>query len=88
MAVLLTNALNDRLGSAAGEGGIGAAANIPAEARAKVLPLMADAFGSTFTWALVLIGVAFLPALLLPRHPPEPVEDDDEAPAEPLLVHA
>ena len=88
MAVLLTNALNSRLGSSAGEGGIGAAANIPAEARAKVLPLMADAFGSTFTWAVVLIGVAFIPALLLPRRAPDPVDDEDGMSAEPVLVHA
>jgi EmrB/QacA subfamily drug resistance transporter len=85
MAVLLTNALSSRLPGAGG--GIGAAASIPDEARARVLPLMADAFGSTFMWAVVLIGVAFLPALLLPRHPPVPVDDDD-TPAEPILMHA
>ena len=49
---------------------------------------MADAFATTFTWALVLVGLAFLPALLLPRHRPEPVEDDDGTPAEALMVHA
>src|SRR4051794_22089957 len=61
MAVLLTNAIKNRLGAGAGEGGIGAAA-IPAEQRGQVLPLMADAFASTFTWALVLVGLAFIPA--------------------------
>jgi EmrB/QacA subfamily drug resistance transporter len=86
MAVLLTNALKDRLGAG---GGIGAAAAIPADARDRVLPLMADAFGSTFTWALVLIGVAFVPALLLPRRKPDPIEDEDDGIAgEPVLVHA
>jgi EmrB/QacA subfamily drug resistance transporter len=88
MAVLLTNALSSRLPGAGG-GGIGAAAAIPPEQRDRVLPLMADAFGSTVTWAVVLVGVAFLPALLLPRHKPEPVEEDDDGtPAEALLVHA
>jgi MFS family permease len=87
MAVLLTNALSSRVPGAGG--GIGAAASIPAAERARVLPLMADAFGATFTWALVLVGAAFLPALLLPRHRPAPVEDDDEGtPAEALMVHA
>jgi hypothetical protein len=86
MAVVLTNALSSRL-PGSGHGGIGAAANIPPAARATVLPLMADAFGSTFLWAIVLIGVAFVPALLLPRRKPEPLDDDEPA-AEPLLVHA
>jgi EmrB/QacA subfamily drug resistance transporter len=86
MAVLLTHALSSRVPGAGG--GIGAAAAIPPEARAKVLPLMADAFGATFTWALVLVGAAFLPALLLPRHKPEPVEDEDDGlPAEAVMVH-
>jgi EmrB/QacA subfamily drug resistance transporter len=86
MAVLLTNALSSRLPGAGG--GIGAAASIPPDQRAQVLPLMADAFASTFTWALVLVLLAFIPALLLPRHKPEPVEDEDGAPAEALMVHA
>jgi MFS family permease len=87
MAVLLTNALSSRIPGAGG--GIGAAASIPAAARARVLPLMADAFGSTFTCALVLVGLAFLPALLLPRRKPDPVEEEDDdggTPAEALLV--
>jgi EmrB/QacA subfamily drug resistance transporter len=87
MAVLLTNALASRVPGAGG--GIGAAASLSPAERASVLPLMADAFGSTFTWALVLVCVAFLPALLLPRHKPEPVEDEaDTTPAEAVMVHA
>jgi hypothetical protein len=88
MAVVLTGALKSRL-PGAGEGGIGAVASIPPAARARVLPLMADAFGSTFLWSIVLIAVAFVPALLLPRRKPDPVDDDgDEPAAEALLVHA
>jgi MFS family permease len=87
MAVLLTNALSSRLPGTGG--GIGAAASIPADQRARVLPLMADAFASTFTWALVLVGLAFIPALFLPRRRPDPVEEDDDGtPAEALMVHA
>src|SRR4051812_16942379 len=62
MAVLLTNALSSRLPGTGG-GGIGAAAAAPP----RVMNLVADAFGSTFTWALVLVLVAFVPAVLLPR---------------------
>jgi hypothetical protein len=40
--------------------------------------LMADAFGATFWWAVALVTVAFVVALvLLPKRKPEPVEEDD-----------
>jgi EmrB/QacA subfamily drug resistance transporter len=84
MAVLLTNALASRLPGSGG-GGIGAAAAAPPAVMEKV----ADAFGATFVWSLVLVLVAFVPALLLPRHKPEPVEDEEEDAAEAaVLVHA
>jgi EmrB/QacA subfamily drug resistance transporter len=87
MAVLLTRAMTARLPQS-GEGGLGAVQNVPPEARAQVMPLLSDAFASTFTWALVFVGVAIIPALLLPRRRPEPLDDEDEAGAAPLLVHA
>ena len=52
--------------------------------------MMADAFGATFWWALALVVLAFLAALALPKHKPEPVHDPDdpdgEAAAAPVLV--
>jgi hypothetical protein len=89
MAVLLTHAMDSRLPGTGG-GGLGGVQSIPPDARARVLPLLSDAFASTFTWALVLICLAIVPALLLPRHKPVPLDDDDEtdADAAPLLVHA
>jgi EmrB/QacA subfamily drug resistance transporter len=84
MAVLLTNALSSRLPGSGG-GGIGAAAAAPPAVMEKV----ADAFGATFVWSLVLVLVAFVPAVLLPRHKPEPVEDEEAAAGEAaVLVHA
>lgn len=48
---------------------------------------MAEAFGSTFWWALALVAIAFVVATaLLPRERPEPV-DDPAAEAAPALVH-
>ncbi|WP_246052745.1 DHA2 family efflux MFS transporter permease subunit [Actinocorallia herbida] len=70
MSVLLTTQLQDRLGGGA-EGGIGAAANVPPEAAALILPKIADAFGATFWWATGLIVLAFIPALFLSRSKPE-----------------
>ena len=93
LSVLLVDALTDRLPPQPGGGeGLGAAASMPADVREQVAPLMADAFGATFWWALALLGVAFLASFLLPRHKPEPVFDPDDeetdATQAPVLVHA
>ena len=52
---------------------------------------MAEAFGSTFWWALALVVVAFVVSTpLLPKQKPEPVEDpdapEDAEAAAPVLV--
>jgi EmrB/QacA subfamily drug resistance transporter len=88
MSVLLANAIASRLG--AGSGGIGAAAAVPPDQRARVADQLADAFGATYWWALGLVIVAFAIATpLLPKRKPAPVEDpaaEAGAPA-PVLVH-
>jgi EmrB/QacA subfamily drug resistance transporter len=76
LSVLLTNALADKLGGHGG--GIGAAAAVPPSVRARIADPMAAAFGTTFWYALALVGVAFVVALiLLPKSKPEPVHDPD-----------
>jgi len=90
LSVLLTNAIADKLPGA--EGGTAALAAIPPEQRAQAAPLVADAFGSVFVWALVFVALAAIPAFFLPRTKPVPVEDDDAdaegAGAAPVLMHA
>jgi len=92
MSVILTVALNDRLGAEAGSGGSpesglgGTGANLPLEVR----DLMTGAFTHTFWWATALVVPALLAAFLLPRRKPKPVEDEEEgegSPA-PILMHA
>ena len=87
LSVVLANAISSRLG---GGGGIGAAATVPPDQRAQVADTLADAFGSTYWWALALVVVAFAIATpLLPKDKPPRVEDPDAdaaAPA-PVLVH-
>jgi hypothetical protein len=63
---------------------------VPEDARAQIAPLMADAFGATFWWAVGLLAVAFAAAFLLPRTKPEPPADEALLPdaAAPVLVHA
>jgi hypothetical protein len=69
LSVLLASALTAQLGSAGG-GGIGSSANVSPAARAHVAPLMADAFGQTFWWALGLLVVALLFSAVLPKRKP------------------
>jgi EmrB/QacA subfamily drug resistance transporter len=76
LSVLLANALSSRLPG--GEGGIGAASAVPPDVRAQIAGPMADAFASTFWWALVLVAVALVVAiLLLPKKRPAPVVDPE-----------
>jgi EmrB/QacA subfamily drug resistance transporter len=77
LTVLLTHALASRLPQGGGDG-LGAAANVPAAVRERIAPLMADAFGATFWWAVALLVVAFPAAALLPRRKPDPVYDPDD----------
>jgi EmrB/QacA subfamily drug resistance transporter len=87
LSVLLANALASRVG---GNGGIGSAVAAPPGERAQVAEKMADAFASTFWWALALLGIALVVAVLfLPKSKPEPIFDpDDEIADEPVLVMA
>jgi predicted MFS family arabinose efflux permease len=67
LSVLLQHAITSRL---PGSGGIGAAQNVPPAVHAVIAPKLADAFGVTFWVATAMIALAFVPALLLPRHRP------------------
>jgi EmrB/QacA subfamily drug resistance transporter len=78
LAVILQHQITSRV-PASGGGGISAAQNVPPSARAQVVPEIAGAFAHTFWWALGATLLAFLPALLLPRHIPEPAEREDPA---------
>jgi len=68
MSEILSTQLASRLPSInTGRGGLGAAQSVPPELRAKAAPLIADAFQSTLVWSLVMLAVAIVPALFLPR---------------------
>jgi EmrB/QacA subfamily drug resistance transporter len=88
LTVILTHELSTRLPAGGGEG----LGSVPADARAQIAPLMADAFGATFWWALGLLLIAFVAAFLLPRAKPEPPADEEgrspEEAAAPVLIHA
>jgi EmrB/QacA subfamily drug resistance transporter len=89
LSVILVNELTDRLPQGGGGGdGLGAA-NVPDRVREQIAPLMADAFGATFWWALGLLVLAFLAAFLLPFHKTEALDepaDGEEAEAAPVVI--
>jgi EmrB/QacA subfamily drug resistance transporter len=70
LSVVLTHQLASRLPGSA-EGGLGAAQSLPAGARDRIAPDLAQAFGHTFWWAAAIIALAVIPALLLPRSKPQ-----------------
>ena len=87
LSVLLTHEIVSHLGGGGG-GGIGR--TLPPAVRERVAPDLAAAFGATFWYALALIVVAFVVAIvLLPKQKPEPLDDPDApeaAEAAPVLV--
>lgn len=66
LSVTLARALAERLPSAPAQGGEGAVMQIPEAVREQIAPLMAEAYGYTFWWAVGLLAIAFLAAFLLP----------------------
>jgi EmrB/QacA subfamily drug resistance transporter len=75
LSVILYNATTDKLAplvqQAAAQGtpppALNSIKDLPEPARSTVANLLADAFSSTLVWALVLLAIAFIPALFLPR---------------------
>jgi EmrB/QacA subfamily drug resistance transporter len=70
LSVILASAITSNLvsvlgqrASGSGSGGIGTLQHLPPRAHAAIVGPLADAFASTFVWALVLILVAVIPAV-------------------------
>jgi EmrB/QacA subfamily drug resistance transporter len=59
--------------------------DLPEQVRQLIAPPMADAYSSTFVWAVALLALAFIPAMFLPRGkaavtPVEPATGADNEP--------
>jgi MFS family permease len=69
LSVILASAITSNLSSIAGlhasrsgSGGLAALQHLPAGAHSLIATPLANAFASTFVWALVMIVIAFIPA--------------------------
>ena len=70
LSVILVSAITSNLSaivgshaSGSGSGGLATLQHLPARAHAAIAGPLADAFASTFVWALVLILIALIPAV-------------------------
>jgi EmrB/QacA subfamily drug resistance transporter len=89
VSVVLTRQLTAHLPSSGGRTGLAAAQSVPAGARGRVAPILADAFGHTFWWAFAIIVCAFVPAAFLSRRRPvAPTPETAAAAAAPAPVDA
>jgi EmrB/QacA subfamily drug resistance transporter len=79
LSVILASEITSHLGSA-GSGGLEAVRELSAAQQAAANGPLADAFASTFVWGLVLLGVAFIPALAMALGKWETAEGDSPAP--------
>lgn len=99
MSVILTNQILNNQAATAYNGvvqGVVPADQVPPEVLAAGQSGLAEAFGSTFTVAVVLVALCLIPALFLPRskkalqtdtHGQEGDEDGDAAQAPPIVMH-
>ena len=76
LAIVLQRAIAANAGLG---GGIGTLAALPDDARTRVAPALASAFGRTFWVALVLVGAAIVPAVLLPAVRKAPARQGDDS---------
>jgi EmrB/QacA subfamily drug resistance transporter len=86
ISVILSSELSHRLPTTGARGGLGAAQGVPPELKSTLNPLISDAFGATFVWATVLLAIAFIPALFLPRGKPPIVVEPGEPAETPATV--
>ncbi|OPC80382.1 MFS transporter [Embleya scabrispora] len=70
MSVLLAGSMRDGLPAGQGAGGLGELHTLSPDVVVAVGPALADAFQGTYWWAVTLMGLALLPALLMSRRQP------------------
>jgi EmrB/QacA subfamily drug resistance transporter len=78
MSIILASQLAGKFGVPTSEGQLAATALlVNPQTHEAAAGAAADAFATTFLWALVLIAICFIPALFLPKRPAVRVEDPE-----------
>ncbi|HVV09647.1 DHA2 family efflux MFS transporter permease subunit [Amycolatopsis sp.] len=78
VSIILASLLAGKFGVPTSQGQLAATAALMSPQTHQVAAsASADAFSSTFMWALVLIALCLIPALFLPRRPAVPVVDSE-----------
>ncbi|HJQ44921.1 MAG TPA: DHA2 family efflux MFS transporter permease subunit [Amycolatopsis sp.] len=81
MSIILASLLAGKFGVPTSEGQVAATMALADPAtHAGAATMAADAFATTFLWALILVALCFIPAFFLPKRPAVPVPDDYDAP--------
>jgi EmrB/QacA subfamily drug resistance transporter len=81
LSVILTAEITANFGSTIGGSGLESIRQLPPAQQAAAQGPLADAFASTFVWALVLLGLAFIPALFMALGKWETADSGDASPA-------
>jgi EmrB/QacA subfamily drug resistance transporter len=82
LSVILTAEIASQLGSHTGAGsGLSAIRELSPAQQIAVKEPLASSFASTFVWALILLGVAFIPALFMALGKWKTADTDEESPA-------
>ncbi|MFI7587524.1 DHA2 family efflux MFS transporter permease subunit [Spongisporangium articulatum] len=83
LSVILTRQIVSQFATvpgASGSANIGDTASLPENVRKVIDPLLANAFGNTFIWAVAFVAIAIVvAAILLPRSKPEPLDAEAQA---------
>jgi hypothetical protein len=89
LSVLLASAISDRVFAGnhpAGGGGFDALHALSPAAQAKAAEPLAAAFGQTFVWGMLLLALAFIPALAMALGKRSAPDGDRAAAAQPAVV--
>jgi hypothetical protein len=68
LTVVLSHSIATHLGAARGSGGFAGLQHLSPHQQAAIRGPLASSFASTFVWALILLAVAFIPALVMALH--------------------
>ncbi|HVW47097.1 MAG TPA: DHA2 family efflux MFS transporter permease subunit [Solirubrobacterales bacterium] len=86
LSVILTAEITSHISTASGSNGLEAIRTLSPAQQAKAIEPLASSFASTFVWALVLLALAFVPALFMALGKWKTADAGDGAAAPPVVL--